>query len=71
MEELERLPICDDGRMEVCYYCDNKMCPNHELQPFYCLHCYEEDGKHEHRAMGIQRMIKSEHDAWRTLLINC
>ena len=75
MEELERLTYCNNCRCELSNYCDNKMCPYHELQPFYCNFCYEDykhiEDKHDHRPMYIDRMIELEHDAWRTLLFNC
>ncbi len=40
--KIDHMKMCSCAREAAIYFCNDKACKNHTVQPFYCMLCFEE-----------------------------
>jgi hypothetical protein len=54
---------CPSG-LEVMFFCKSSQCRDHAKQKYYCYNCSQEDGKHDHKPLGIVKELESQVQKW-------
>ena len=58
---------CVCKREKAIYFCNEKSCPAHTTQQFYCLFCYEDDVHPGHKSVRVNKVVEEYKERWLSL----